>query len=260
MKFIDIINEEARTFKHPNEDEEKRVKTIFKALRKGSVNVNYPNYGDSYKVKYHINDNVIYRWEVYSGMYYMVIITNNFPGEGMTVYCKDKDVVNDTKFRSNFIVDLKQKFDKFDVNIYVNQKGVNFVLDEPDQPEEMNEQRVMDNQVTPEQVKKVRTVYKAIKTGIINHKTHYNDGTVDISKYKYVLPDDYLIMLGEENTPCVVLTTNPEKGIKVYYLPVPKDDPSYREHLVSTEYGALIKWVTDKVVDKFKSFNIKFLP
>jgi hypothetical protein len=260
MKFIDIINEEARIFKKPNEDEEKRVKTIFKALKKGSVNVNYPNYGDKYKVRYHINDNVFYRWEVYSGMYYIVINTNNFPGEGMTVYCKDKDVINDVRFRSSFISDIRQKFDKFDVNIHLNSNGINFVLDEPDQPEEMNEQKVMDNQVTPQQVKKVRTVYKGIKSGVVNHKTEYNNGTMDISKYKYVLPDDYLIMLGEENVPCVVLTTDPNKGIELYYIPFPKNEPNYLEYPVKKEHDALYKWITDKVVDRFKSFNIKFLP
>jgi hypothetical protein len=245
MKFIDLLNEEARIFKHPNEDEKKRVKTIFKALRKGSVNINYPNYGDSYNVKYHINNNVFYTWEVYSGMYYMVIITNNLPGEGMTVYCKDKEVMNDVKFRERFIMDLRQKFDKFDVNIHVNQKGINFVLDEP--KDELNEGAEVLNpeSLTDKQINKVKLVYNTFKKGHFVYD--------QLSTYGYELPDDYYIYKDELGDVCVKL--DKEDTDKLYmFTKILSHEIELLPH-----HDGLHRWVKERVIKKFDGFNIKFI-
>jgi hypothetical protein len=116
------------------------------------------------------------------------VITNNFPGEGITIYCDDKDVVdkctNDIEsisknptgihLREMFMNKLKRRFDNLEVSFYINEKGMKFVLGELT---ELNEETDTDKER-----KRVKTIHKAIRKGVV---------TVNDERFKYELPEDY---------------------------------------------------------------------
>ena len=259
MKFLDIINEDTSF----TDKEEKRVKTIFKAFRKGIVKVQHPRTNEIIKFRYHINDNVFYRWE--NGLYgkELTVITNNFPGEGITIYCDDEDVVNkctnDIKsisknptgihLREMFVNKLKNKFNKFDAKIYVNEKGMKFVLDEPSEP--INEGRVgnMGGGITDKELKKVKALYTALKRGFFKYSYH--------STYGYELPEDYYSYRDELGDVCIKMTG--QNGQEPKFFSKLKIGSEYMTTKIDPKFDAIIKWVEGKVKDKFEEFNIKFI-
>jgi hypothetical protein len=188
------LNEDVKSFKKENPAEEKRARTIFKALRKGVVEVQHPRTNDIIKFRYHINDPVFYRWEYYSMMeMQLTIITSNL--EGIIVNCDDKDIVdkctNDLEsisrnptgihLREMFMNKLKNRFRTFNVKIHINQPGMKFVLDEPN--EELNEQNELIH-LNDEDIKRVKLVHKAIRKGIVK---------VNDVRYRYEFPEKYYL-------------------------------------------------------------------
>jgi hypothetical protein len=200
MKLLDIIKEDVtydvRYFKKEEPSEEKRVKTIFRALRNGIVKVPHPRTNNIIKFRYHISDNVFYRWENYMSEKCLTIITSNFPEEGITIYCDDKDVIdmctNNTEsisknptgihLREMFMNKLKNRFNKFQVSFYVNKQGMKFVLEEPTEPINENEE---DDRIT----KKVGVIFKALNKKMYRKNKDF--------KYYFVLPDKFKVILND---------------------------------------------------------------
>ena len=234
------LSEDAKLYTKEDPSEEKRVRTIFKALKKGVVKVQHPRTDEIVKFRYNI-DNVSYKWEYYNMMEkQLTIVTDNFPGEGITIYCDDEDIVdkctnnlesmsrNPTGFhlREMFVDKLKSKFDTFNVSIQVNKRGMKFVLDKPKEPINENHEEYKEKQI-----KKGKTVYNALKKGTI--------GSDDPNepRFSYVLSDDFSI---DMNNLGILIFTD---GIKIKEL--------NREcNIVSTGY------MQSKIRDRFEQFDI----
>ena len=274
----DELNEEGRLVKKQDPNEEKRVKTIFKAFRKGVIKVQHPRTNEIIKFRYYINDPVFFTWEYYNMMeQQLTIITNNFPGEGITIYCDDKDVVdkctNDIEsisknptgihLREMFMNKLKRKFDNLDVSFYINERGMKFVLGEPT---ELNEEVDIDKER-----KRVKTIHKAIRKGIVN----LSDG-----KYRYELPENYKFYLMDNEMINIKFTFNNhdlgqnfagvglplrvwriEDGKDVFLNGIlSKDDVSDivygDDYLLNTKSGVDYTNVKNKIRNKYRDFNI----
>jgi hypothetical protein len=182
MNFADLLNEERLT---PQEEtkEIKRALTVFKGLRKGVVKIPHPRKDEVIKFRYHINDNVDGRWQVYPERNYWGLFTSNQEGEGMTVHVDNQDVFdlctegtdsiskNPTGIHliEMLINNIQKKFNTFDVKIHINKPGIKFVLDEP--TEEMNENMDFVDTFTEEHkkklIKKIKTIYSVLKRGRI---------------------------------------------------------------------------------------------
>ena len=77
------INED---YMSPDQEKElKKCKTIFKALKKGTITIQPLNH-EKIKLKYTIGDNVFYKWEYYMGKKELIIVTNKQPEERVTIY------------------------------------------------------------------------------------------------------------------------------------------------------------------------------
>jgi hypothetical protein len=189
MKFTDILNE--RYLTPEQQKEEKRAKTIFKALKKGVVKVPHPRLDEVITFRYHINDNVFYKWETYMGKEYVIILTNNLTGEGMTIYTDNEKIVDacttdiesisrnpiGVHLREMIILKIKIKFENFRVPIHIQTNGMKFELDEPEQPitEGLDHQNVDSPDLNEEQLKQLKrakTIFKAFKKGKVDAGEH----------------------------------------------------------------------------------------
>lgn len=195
-----FLNEDAKLLTKEDPSEEKRVRTIFKALKKGVVKVQHPRTDEIIKFRYNI-DNVSYKWEHYTMMEkHLTIVTDNFPGEGITIYCDDEDIVdkctnnlesmsrNPTGFhlREMFVDKLKSKFDTFNVSVQVNKRGMKFVLDKPKEPiNESNEDKL---------IRKGKLIFKALRNGTIGSDDKPNE-----PKFTYELSNDISVRIDDGN-------------------------------------------------------------
>jgi hypothetical protein len=194
------LSEDAKLLTKEDPSEEKRVRTIFKALKKGVVKVQHPRTDEIIKFRYNI-DNVSYKWEHYTMMEkHLTIVTDNFPGEGITIYCDDEDIVdkctndlesmsrNPTGFhlREMFVNKLKSKFDTFNVSIQVNKRGMKFVLDKQNEPiNESNEDKL---------IRKGKLIFKALRNGTIGSDDKPNE-----PRFTYELSTDISVRIDDGN-------------------------------------------------------------
>lgn len=194
------LSEDAKLYTKEDPSEEKRVRTIFKALKKGVVKVQHPRTDEIVKFRY-IIDNVSYKWEYYNMMEkQLTIVTDNFPGEGITIYCDDEDIVdkctnnlesmsrNPTGFhlREMFVNKLKSKFDTFSVSIQVNKRGMKFVLDKPNELiNESNEDKL---------IRKGKLIFKALRNGTIGSDDKPNE-----PRFTYELSTDISVRIDDGN-------------------------------------------------------------
>lgn len=194
------LSEDAKLLTKEDPSEEKRVRTIFKALKKGVVKVQHPRTDEIIKFRYNI-DNVSYKWEHYTMMEkHLTIVTDNFPGEGITIYCDDEDIVdkctndldsmsrNPTGFhlREMFVDKLKSKFDNFNVSVQVNKRGMKFVLDKPKEP--INESK------EDKLIRKGKLIFKALNKGTIGSDDKPNE-----PRFTYELSTDISVRIDDGN-------------------------------------------------------------
>jgi hypothetical protein len=268
MKLLDIIKEDVRYFKKEEPSEEKRVKTIFKALRNGVVKVPHPRTNNIIKFRYHISDNIFYRWENYMSEKCLTIITSNFPEEGITIYCDDKDVIdmctNNTEsisknptgihLREMFMNKLKNRFNKFQVSFYVNKQGMKFVLEEPTELINENEE---DDRI----IKKVGVIFKALNKKMYRKNKDF--------KYYFILPDNFNVLLND--TPEIerhrqlrreydflyvqVGNDGENNNVKFYYKKEGDDELNRLNIDTVDQYNYNLFFVNEKL----KPFNIKLI-
>jgi hypothetical protein len=252
MKLIDLINEDARSFNKEDPKEEKRVKTIFKALRKGVIEVQHPRTDEIIKFRYYINDPVLYRWKFYrKGEIIFTIITSNLTEEGITIYCDDEYVVDKCMpytesieknptgihLREMFMNKLKNRFDAFDVKLHINNYSMKFVLDEP-------KEETLNEQLTDNDIKKCKLIWKLYNSGII---------TDDNKKYKYILKDDYIITPSQESRiPMISVRGNMYTLLRIYRM----EDNG---HMVLLNYeldNTIRSYIVVKIKKRFAQHNI----
>jgi len=247
----ETLNEDVRSFKKPDPKEEKRVKTIFKALRKGVIEVQHPRTNEIIKFRYYINDPVFYRWEYYMNDMQLNMITCNFPGEGIIIYCDDEDVVdkctNDIEsisrnptgihLREMFINKLKNRFNNLDAKIHVNQRGMKFVLDEP-------KEETLNEELTDSELKKCKLIFNLYKKGVVM----YND-----RKYMYVLNKYRRIVSGKSvPDPIIEVEGNSYQNLSVYRI----DDDGNKVYMHYDLHHTLNGHVRGYVKNKFANHGI----
>jgi hypothetical protein len=271
------VNEERLTPEQETK-EKKRALTIFKGLRKGVVKIPHPRTDEIIKFRYHINNNIDGRWQVFPERNYWGLFTSNEEGEGMTVHIDNEKVfdlctqgtesitTNPTGIHliQMLILSIQKKFDTFEVKIHINKPGIKFVLNEP--KDELNEEIDIDKER-----KRVKTIHKAIRKGVVN----LSDG-----KYRYELPENYKFYLMDNEMINIKFTFNNhdlgqnfagvglplrvwriEDGKDVFLNGIlSKDDVSDivygDDYLLNTKSGVDYTNVKNKIRNKYRDFNI----
>ena len=246
----ETINED---YISPDQEKElKKTKTIFKALKKGTITIQ-PLKHEKIKLRYTIGDNVFYKWEYYMGKKELTIVTNKLPEERVTIYSDNEYYIDQClNHNSSFSkVDkgydfierteskIRQKFERFNAKIHIN-GDMNFVLDKPEEPQPINE-----DESKEKLIKRGKTIYKGFKTGVIR-KGHFG-------KIMYELPDVYDLQLDVNDEIFIKIGGNrTENEIKFYYV-----DGTGGEikpySLNNHEYHLFVREIER---NKFKSFGI----
>ena len=237
--------------------EEKKAKTVLKALKRGTIKVRHPRKDDEFIVfRYDINDDVSYRWEV--GEYINIITSDR---DAITIHMDDEfafkhltdeydSVIND-HLRWMITSLIKRKFGSFNVFIQVNDGSMNFVLDKPE--ESLNEaMRYKTSDLTEKDIKKADLIYKLHKTG--KYK-------IDNMTYKYVLPDDYWVTIDEESgNPVIVLSSSTDPASKLnLHMVLTKNNGDLYYPKVDKEYSQLFNDAKYRIKQKFDSFNLDII-
>ena len=221
----------------------KKAKTVFKALKKGTIgpkdDPNEPRF------KYELSDNIT----IDRNNVGIILTTDKIKIIELNRACR----LTDVDYMGSLI---RKRFSHFGIVLTspYGDRYFNYEVD-PSEPETLNEHgpKVTSSKVTPQQAQKVRSVYSAFKTGILKHD--FSD-----SRYKYVLPNDYYITLSDDGELCAILTMNPEEDFKLY-SDVWGDfkDDSYLRNQVNKKLQPLIKWAQDRVKNKFKMYDIRLV-
>ena len=248
----ETINED---YMSPDQEKElKKCKTIFKALKKGTITIQPLNH-EKIKLRYTIGDNVFYKWEYYMGKKELTIVTNKQPEERVTIYSDNEYYIDQClNHNSSFskvdkgyeFIDrteskIKQKFERFNAKIHIN-GDMNFVLDKPDEPQPINE----DNN---RRIKRARTIYKGLKKGLFNRGEH---GSI-----KYILPDVYDVHIRSIDDVVIIKVGDEESENPVIFLYSDDDGRGDRPNKVGPKYYYTF---VEKLGHKyFEDFGIKLI-
>lgn len=130
-----------------SEEEKKKIKTtknVFKAFKKGTIQIPHPRNSSFVTFKYKINDNVEYWWDQdMDGKKHYTINTSKKPGEDVIIYTDDEyledrcnndiDSIERNPYgihvRRMVIDQITNKFKKFGVKLNIDYKSMKFVLD-----------------------------------------------------------------------------------------------------------------------------------
>lgn len=245
MKFIDLIKEDYLSrdvYRTPEQKkEEKRYKTIFRALKNGTVKIRHPKKDDEViEFRYEINNPVFYRWQVAMGKEYLNIITNTL--DGVTIYTDNGWVMSRNMINKESVVmdhlkymiksSITNIFANFDVNIHVNESSMMFMSDRPTEP--LNEE--IDDSKSRKNNKYIRYIYDTYKTGEL--KADRSEGEIH---YAYQLSDDKIINIFDDET---IVSA---RYMKIMYL-----------NELAGKYGILP--LMDAVKRRFANANIRFEP
>ena len=264
MKFVDLINEDFT----PNEKQLKELKSakaVFIAHGKGTVNYKGHLKNDestiSTIVGYKLGDPQ-YNWYPRNGnkdvMELTVVVKN------MTVYIKDpalydaivvnRDSIMEDHYNPLIYNYIKPKattrFKQHGVKLNIVQPKVEFVLVEPKEPEQINEDPTVgeQNQLSDKEMKNFKALWVSFKEGVFK----YND-----KKYRYQLKNEYDVFkmpsTAHASSRIVVLINGAfESSIRVYEI---QDNG----HNVLLDYGLenrLYSLVKAKVKRNFASHNV----
>jgi hypothetical protein len=160
MKLLDVINE--------SEEERllKRGKTVYKALRKGTIGGDNP---EQPHFTYVLSDD----FTVYINNAGIIIFTNEVKIKQLNRSCD--------RYSNNYVMDLiRKRFEPFGITLSITSYYMDFKV-EPWE-EDLNENLV--HKITDEDRKKVKLVHRAIRSGVVN---------VNDVRYRYELPENYEI-------------------------------------------------------------------
>jgi hypothetical protein len=247
MKLIDIINEEVNDY--PESKKVRMTRNVFRAFKKGTVQIPHPRNSSFITFKYELNDNVEYGWEDIDDKKHYTITTSKTPGEGVIIYTDDEyleDRCNNhltiernpygVHVRRMVIDRITDKFQKFGVKIDIKDNGMKFVLDKPEEP--LNETPNTDK--TDKMDKKVKSIYNAFKKGQTSAVYHWN-------KFKYILPDDYTYVYYSGSNKALI---TPSSDMELYYLKDGEEIP-----MVRWKYKNLHKEIVSKINEKMYQFG-----
>ncbi len=252
MKFSEL-------FESTEETLIKRAKHVYTAFKKGviSVECNGPK-----KISYDLPDNVEFRTiKLKDGKLYPCIELPEEDGE--IEWFEDGEKTNCTDYTNELFSILNEKFVKFkvvllDYNIWIEYPGYDYIEDisqvmdikyNEEDEEELDEASGVPPHPTEKQLKKVKSVYTALKSGVFR---------IADAKVKYVLSDEYDVEIGVYRGGVMVVPNNiKETKVPVnYYLIIEEDGEIPREILVGSHNQNLREKLNQRVIDRFKQFNL----
>lgn len=253
MKFTDILNESNLT---PIEQKMlKKAKAVFTVLKKGTITVRHPRSDEFIKFIYKFHDNEHYGWDIVQRDKFLTISTPN--DEGLTIYTDDEkifdwctnDIYNISSnptgvfLRTTIRDSISNKFENFGVRIHVNDNGMNFELDKPEQP--INESYT-DDIITDKERKKAKIVYNAFKNGTF---TIGGD-----TKIRYELNNGYDLMMGDYGARIIKLKDelfSEKRFMSVYLI----HDDGHETYVDISKGNTIYRAVLTRLSERFQQFN-----
>ena len=232
MKLLDILNENHEEYK---EKQIKKGKTIYNALKKGTIGSNDPN---EPRFSYVLSDD----FSIDMNNLGILIFTDGIKIKELNRECN----IVSTGYMQSKIRDRFEQFDIILTNRHLSSQDI-----EPWERPTINEEE--ENNITEKDRKKIELIYGLFKRGKY---------TVEDILYNYVLPDEYWIYdRNETGELVVVLTMDPTQKMKLY-AKIKKEDGNlyHREVPVqATQYASLYDNAKKRIKEKFERFNIEIV-
>ena len=226
------LNENHEEYK---EKQIKKGKTIYNALKKGTIGSNDPN---EPRFSYVLSD----EFSIDINNLGILIFTDGIKIKELNRECN----IVSTGYMQSKIRDRFEQFDIILTNRHLSSQDI-----EPWERPTINEEE--DNNITEKDRKKIELIYGLFKRGKY---------TVEDILYNYVLPDEYWIYdRNETGELIVVLTMDPTQKMKLY-AKIKKEDGNlyHREVPVqATQYASLYDDAKKRIKEKFERFNIEIV-
>jgi hypothetical protein len=235
------INESEDKYEELREKMIKKGKTVYKALRKGTIGGNDP---DEPKFSYVLSDD----FSINMNNLGILIFTDGIKIKELNREC---NIVSTGYMQSK----IRDRFEQF--GIVLTSRHLTSDDIEPWERPTINEGRVgnIGMGITEKELKKVSMVYKALKKGFFKYDY--------VSIYGYELPDnyhayrDYNEDRNEFGNVCIKMTGQNDQEPK--FFSKLKFTNNEIVNPIKPEHEGLRDWVKDKVIEKFKQFDIKFI-
>jgi hypothetical protein len=214
----------------------KKGKTVYKALRKGTIGSNDPN---EPHFSYELPDD----FSVYSINVVIIISLNKIKIKELNRGC------NLGSFNADYMGNsIRKRFSHFGIVLISSYGDRYFEYDIEPWERPLNEEK--DNNLTIKDRKKIELIYKLFKTG------KYKD---DDMVYRYILPDDYWMSNDDETGELiVVLTMNPTQTLNLYAV-FPRPDGKTYDRYVDKVHASLYNEAKRRIKDKFERYNIQII-
>ena len=226
------LNENHEEYK---EKQIKKGKTVYNALKKGTIGSNDPN---EPRFSYVLSDD----FSIDMNNLGILIFTDGIKIKELNRECN----IVSTGYMQSKIRDRFEQFDIILTNRHLSSHDI-----EPWERPTINEEE--DNNITEKDRKKIELIYGLFKRGKY---------TVEDILYNYVLPDEYWIYdRNETGELIVVLTMDPTQKMKLY-AKIKKEDGNlyHREVPVqATQYASLYDDAKKRIKEKFERFNIEIV-
>ena len=225
------LNENHEEYK---EKQIKKGKTVYSALKKGTIGGDDPN---EPRFSYVLSDD----FSINTNNLGILIFTDGIKIKELNRECN----IVSTGYMQSKIRDRFEQFDIILTNRHLTSKDI-----EPWKRPTINEE---EDNITEKDRKKIELIYGLFKRGKY---------TVDDILYNYVLPDEYWIYdRSETGELIVVLTMDPTQKMKLY-AKIKKEDGNlyHREVPVqATQYASLYDDAKKRIKEKFERFNIEIV-
>ena len=225
------LNENHEEYK---EKQIKKGKTIYKALKKGTIGGDDPN---EPRFSYVLSDD----FSIDMNNLGILIFTDGIKIKELNRECN----IVSTGYMQSKIRDRFEQFDIILTNRHLSSKDI-----EPWERPTINEEKNYDgNNLTEKDRKKAKLIYDTFKTGKYQ---------VDDLTYRYELPDEYWISKDEEGNPVVVLTMHPEQKMNLYASLTFKSGDKH-EVSVDRQHKSLYTAAEGRIEKKFQQFNVEII-
>lgn len=218
----------------------KKGKTVFKALKKGTIgskdDSNEPHF------KYELSDNI----NIDRNNVGIILTTDRIKIKELNRACRH----NDPDYMSSLI---RKRFSHFGILLTSPYGDRYFNYDVEPWKSSMNEHAEVLNpeSLTNKEIKKVKLIYKSFKEMIFK----FDDQK---SNYGIVLPENYYIYKDELGDVCIKLEKEDSEKLYVFSR-VKFMSGDHLDREIESNYDGLHRWVRERVINKFDGFNIKFI-
>ena len=211
----------------------KKGKTVFKALRKGVISDEGP---DGLRFSYELSND----FTVDVNNLGIVIFTDGVKIKELNRACD--------RYSTGYMVSrIRNKFYQFDI-VLTYPHVTSDDVERWEEPEEPINEDIEDigGGITEKELKKVKTVYKAIKKGFFKYDNH--------ATYGYELPEDCYAYRDELGNVCIKMTDQ-----EVKYISKVRIGSIHMLLPVQPHHDGLRGWIKERIINKFEGFNIKFI-